>query len=334
MKPRNYFNKSMDTLGAYFKAVDPWIAEEFQTLQKLFLDNAQCWYIEPHVLEMIWNTEFEPSVFEKLRLPMPVMAIEYDFDYGLLKLPMPTEGRTCCPPRVTVMISSQLLEDTMKDLLEARSKVNPLFPADVVINPKEVPGLNFYQFFRDPDSKYSTEWRLTPYVTTLSYDLVAGLPQRIAVDGELEAFFEGPVPSLNMTRMGQLSGRTKFEEIQTQVYQNPMIDDIKVCLGLLQMLQCRNVPVEKIEPPKKLNVKRAKNGKKLLPSYRTLKIGAQGALHTTTDMSSGRASPRAHFRRGHLRVFRHEKYKGHDPIWIPPMLVGSGESIITDIKVK
>jgi len=69
---------------------------------------------------------------------------------------------------------------------------------------------------------------------------------------------------------------------------------------LCAALKCSNVSTERLDPPVKLQAKRAKEGKLPLFSYHILTVGnANPTAHT--GATGSHSSPRTHLRRGHIR---------------------------------
>ena len=98
---------------------------------------------------------------------------------------------------------------------------------------------------------------------------------------------------------------------------------VGVIQRLIIILDCDNAPVVTIEAPAKLNKKRAAQNKSLIPRYRTLHISDHRRMaHPDTHIPGTHASPRTHWRRGHIRRMM---VKGN-PItrWIKPTIVGGG----------
>jgi hypothetical protein len=320
MVPRNYFIKALDALTGY---EDTPVSEDFNCLKDYLMTGAQCWHLEPHVLEMIWNTEIDPSLFETLRLPMPLMAVEYDFEHSLLHLGPPKEGRMECPPRCTIMADSTALGIAFLNL----------YGADRKDLQNWIEGIIVYQFFTGEHHK---TWQLIPYMTLIPYSELAAVASVFSGDQyEMPLRMEGLVPGLTLDFMAQQLSMDTDTLVADLVHLNPMMDDIRVCFGLLQLMQCHNVPVTTLSAPAKLNRKRVARGKAPLPSYRAIRIsGAPQRQHTAATGADHRASPRAHMRRGHVRRQFYPSQQTHKNRWIMPTLIGGDKPIIRDVVVK
>lgn len=84
-------------------------------------------------------------------------------------------------------------------------------------------------------------------------------------------------------------------------------------------VNCQNVETARIEPPQKLNAKRAKSGKPPLDSYHVLLIPGERQVMGSESVDE-RNGPRVHWRRGHLRRLQDGRV-----IWVRHALVGNKE---------
>jgi len=110
-----------------------------------------------------------------------------------------------------------------------------------------------------------------------------------------------------------------------------------VFLYFFAALMCSNVHTVDNPPPKALNKSRRKKGKVPLFSYKTLHLTLPTS-HTKTEQtesSSGRAAPRVHLRRGHIRILNRNTEK-QQMVWVQPCVVGdkSRGVLLKDYKVK
>ncbi|WP_425401239.1 hypothetical protein [Algiphilus sp.] len=110
------------------------------------------------------------------------------------------------------------------------------------------------------------------------------------------------------------------------VYEEPRIEGMteeiytfNLCVEIacaLEVFSCSNVEQIEHEPPKKINETRIRKGKTPFFSWRTLHItGEESAGESKTV--GGHASPRLHFRRGHIRRLSNGKRT-----WVRSCLVG------------
>ncbi|MGW8177558.1 MAG: hypothetical protein ACWGQW_02015 [bacterium] len=103
-----------------------------------------------------------------------------------------------------------------------------------------------------------------------------------------------------------------------------IIDEMKVALRFLALLSCRNLVEETIEAPAKLNRKRERQGKSLIPPYKYLSVPVKDRAVRNTSGGT-HASPITHIRRGHIRRLQ----KGN--IWINSMIVNPGHGEACDL---
>lgn len=99
-------------------------------------------------------------------------------------------------------------------------------------------------------------------------------------------------------------------------------DEELAVLEFIEAMSCSNVRAEVSSPaPKFLNKKRAKKGKTPIFEYRTLTIDLPQpqTIRGEESLPSGRASPRIHLRRGHVRRLPEKK------IWVNAAVIGSKE---------
>jgi hypothetical protein len=98
-------------------------------------------------------------------------------------------------------------------------------------------------------------------------------------------------------------------------------------LALMKALRCTNVEIQKEEFPKAVNKRRAKVGKPLGIDKHTLVIKNEGP-HATIGFGGTHASPRLHFRRGHIR-----RLKAHS-VWVRQCLVGREGFVDKDYRIQ
>lgn len=91
---------------------------------------------------------------------------------------------------------------------------------------------------------------------------------------------------------------------ETVVEENALHTSARVVLSLL--LNCKNIGVETIEPPKSMNRKRARRGELPLLSYNVLKIKKLGS-EGNGKYGPGDGLSRVHLCRGHFKYFTEDK---------------------------
>ena len=253
------------------------------------------WSLSQNAFPLIWHTFPNNDGLQDLRLPYPRMLIEYYFDYDALDMPLP-EG----------------------DLSEARRRIITLNELLQKNHPEKITEDGFIlQSIVDVGKQ--TEWSLTPAALFVSYKSLNEIESwfrrdngNICVDARDDNTF---FPSSNLFEIPHFTNffQKNCEELS---------DELRVALGFLQIINCKNAPIEVVPPSEKLNKKRAKQGKILTPTYRTLKVSGHVTTGRTGTGSSG--PKKTHWRRGHIR--NQPTAKGIIKKWIKPMIIGAGKA--------
>ena len=93
---------------------------------------------------------------------------------------------------------------------------------------------------------------------------------------------------------------------------------VLLLLKAFKVMACTNVVAVEEKPPAKLNKKRLRRQRTPEDSTWTLRITNSRKKYPLDDEERGtHASPRLHFRRGHMRQYAPEKYT-----WVTPCMVG------------
>lgn len=85
----------------------------------------------------------------------------------------------------------------------------------------------------------------------------------------------------------------------------------------VEVLSCSNVELVQHQPPKFINKKRAAKGKVPFLSWHTIQIKCDASPGGSADEGGTHASPRLHFRRGHIR-----KLPNGSRTWVRACMVG------------
>lgn len=104
-------------------------------------------------------------------------------------------------------------------------------------------------------------------------------------------------------------------------------DESRAILGLLEILSCKNVATETVQPSKALNKKRKVKGKLPFFEYKVLMLPNDSV--SNTNLGGTHASPRIHLRRGHIRRLPEKN------VWVNATIVGNSKSgvILKDYSV-
>lgn len=111
------------------------------------------------------------------------------------------------------------------------------------------------------------------------------------------------------------------------------IDEVRTRYEFLAAINCSNVRTVAVPAPKMLNDRRKKKGRPLFYPYKVLNLSAP-ATNGKGEGGGTHASPSAHLRRGHIRQLGERS--GYKTLWINAMMVNAraGEPVSTVYKVK
>ena len=263
------------------------------------LDTAVCWTINEAAFPLVWNTDIEDFDFEGIRLPYPVMAIEYDFDYPtVLGRPgTPAYIQDPAPKRIIILTEIEGDRFALISCYQPTVRMKKEGEGDIL----------------------PTDWGVSPLCAVFEYSTFHRLSewlqgnQILFTDYRKDKTAVGPAVTISLP---MYEGAMEPEQIEP--LSKDLADEIRVTLGLLAILSCSNTPVKEVEPPAKLNKKRVKSGKAPIPTYRTIHISDHVSRGGREAIGS-HASPRAHWRRGHIR--NQKTAKGYIRKWIKPTIV-------------
>lgn len=265
------------------------------------LDKAVCFTIGESAFPLVWQTDLSEIDLEGQRLPFPVMAIEYNFDYEFLKV-------------------SKEKMDSIND--PAFSRIILL----VEISDTQFALMSAYRLHNVPE-RVDIEWAMGAASMVFDYEMLENMDNWYKVDKETNSL------SLAMGGPGEpkvTASLPMFEETvnnlpdhEAEHLVKDMADEMRMAFGMLGILSCDNAPIEKIAPPAKLNKKRVKSGKSPIPTYRTLHV-TDHTRRGTGGATGTHASPRAHWRRGHIR--NQPTAKGVIRKWIKPTIIGGADA--------
>lgn len=263
------------------------------------LEMGVCWTISKTAFPLVWNTDITSLDFENQRLPFPTMCIEYDFDYehvGVSKERL----KTIADPAYKRIIILTEISETQFALI---SCYQPAYKPDIDI-----------------------DWSISPVTIVFEYKQFDHMEKWLNVNNEqLRMAFntlDGDSPMITCSAPMFQETFDKFTDEELQGIMTDLADEIRMSFGLLGILSCNNAPVKEILPPAKLNKKRVSRGKAPLPTYRTLHVSDHTVRGGKTSSDGTHASPKTHWRRGHIR--NQPTAKGYIRKWIKPTIVGSG----------
>jgi hypothetical protein len=276
--------------------------EHFQYIECLLTENVN-WSLSRDAFPLIWHTFPNNDGLEDIRLPYPRMLIEYYFDYDELDIPPPEETEDISPANRRIISLQEILQENHPD----KEIVSDGFLLKSVTETV-------------PNEKHPIkEWQLAPVALFISYKSLNNIESwftqnngMVCLDLRDQLTF---FPSSDLYSLPHFTEHfeTNMEELS---------DELRVALGFLQIINCKNAPIEVVPPSEKLNKKRAKQGRVLTPTYRTLKVSGHVTTGRTGTGSSG--PKKTHWRRGHIR--NQPTAKGIIKKWIKPMIIGAGKA--------
>lgn len=264
------------------------------------LNDAVCWTISEQAFPFIWNTDFMNADYENVRLPYRTMAIEYDFDFAVaVGNPTPAfVDRDSAPKRIILLTE---IDDEKFLLLSAYKPTTGDAGLKMV---------GFHMPLRFP---------VSPIGFLFHYKALENIGEWLKVEDDryfmsFSKEYLLTCPALPMYTEALEESSDKDHALMIK----DMADEMRLALGLLAILNCENAPVERIPAPAKLNKKRMKTGKPMIPEYRTLHISGH-VSRPKGDSVGSHASPCTHWRRGHIR--NQKTAKGYVRRWIKPTIV-------------
>ncbi len=127
-----------------------------------------------------------------------------------------------------------------------------------------------------------------------------------------------PVTFLTFPFRARVSGQTADEAVECLYIDT--IDEVRVVYEFLAAINCANVGTQEIAAPRLLNDRRRKKGKPLFYPYKVLDL-SPSSVGSGEPGVGGHASPRTHLRRGHLRHLG-ERF-GYKTLWINATMVNA-----------
>lgn len=112
---------------------------------------------------------------------------------------------------------------------------------------------------------------------------------------------------------------------ETQLVVNAMNPAVMAAYELAVLLQCQNISIRHVKAPEKINQKRKRKGKRPLPGGYIICVSRevtrieQNRDADDDDTKREHASPRTHWRRGHIR-----RLKSGGRVWVRSTIVNPG----------
>jgi len=273
-------------------------------------------------------------------MPFPSTLFEFPFDDIYFK---PGTNTTVSSKRAVLILDSQQLEHhpTIKQVLRQRPELtHPDHPGFLMVLPisymdadcsfkEEILSPEFLEMTGDAKGAWtpSPVWAVIEKVTK-GEDLKQqherqAQQQDLGPNAVILPFFVRLYPvasSLFEHYMEQ--DEEAFEEAHRHMLSD-VTDEVVALCNFLVTLSCTNVKTHKQAAPAKLNKKRARTGKHLIPEIHTLVIintqpSTNARVNQQTENYRDRVSPKAHLRRGHIRRLLTGKRT-----WVRPSMIGS-----------
>ena len=272
------------------------IAESNRDMFIILTENVN-WSLSKDAFPLIWHTFPNNDGLQGLRLPYPKILIEYYFDYDALDIvPATTNPQHDLARRRIISLREVLQEDYPEKIHASGFILHSIVEVEQKRN-----------------------WMLSPVSLFISYESLNEIESWFRQDNGNVCFKHRPdnafIPS---SLLHEIPAFKKNFEINCE----ELSDELRVALGFLQIINCKNAPIEVVPPSEKLNKKRAKQGRVLTPTYRTLKVSGHVTTGRTGTGSSG--PKKTHWRRGHIR--NQPTAKGIIKKWIKPMIIGAGKA--------
>jgi hypothetical protein len=136
----------------------------------------------------------------------------------------------------------------------------------------------------------------------------------------------GPLDLNKLAIRPQVFGNRPISHEYVQTLVNGMHPAVMAAYELAVLIQCQNISIRHVKAPEKVNEKRKRKGKRPLPDGYIICVARDVTRSEydgdgDDDAKREHASPRTHFRRGHIR-----RFKSGDKIWVSPTIVNPGST--------
>ena len=275
--------------------------------------------------------DFNPSMFELLRLPYPICALEYTATRELYaegsNLTHAAKRIALCfdPKQLPLAQLEQLTRlcgtNFLDDLPERSLAVMAVYEANGSW------GAAVGLVLIDLDENRPLRLKDTPT------GKISDMAERVGFKIHSKPSDHG----LPVTFKAFLSRTRLLGQSDTQAYESLYIDsldEVRASYEFLAAINCSNVGTQNVPAPSMLNDKRKKKGKAPFYPYKVLDLSPPSEGSSGTGGGT-HASPRAHLRRGHIRQLGERS--GNKVLWINAMMVNAkaeGPPVSTVYKVR
>lgn len=246
-----------------------------------------------------------------LRLPFPVMALEYHFNF----FKGDVAGNFHSPKRVALCLDYEANKSSLIGQIAA------------TYCPKlaEAGGIMLIVLCTVPTNDDTDGWMIFPWSVTFPRFAPDGTNLTVYRYGkkhEKESQIGMILTPLFVSLVRMLLDQYGADQAIT-VGLRDAEEEMHSLISLLAVLSCSNVKLQNQPAPEQLNKKRVKNGKLPFSEYKTVVVDVRPQVYhegvTRGPGMTGRQSPREHLRRGHIRHLSSGKN-----VWVQSAMIGSG----------
>jgi hypothetical protein len=276
--------------------------------------------------------DFKPAMFDLLRLPYPVCALEfaatpelYAAQSGLSqsgkRIALCFDPRALPPPQIA-RLSRLCNRPFLERVPERCLAVMAVFAVDGMWSAS----VGVVLIDLDEDKPMALKAMESGELSELTDRVADRLKVSKTAHGLPATFLAFPIRA-------QLVGQTLDTAVESLYIDT--IDEVRTAYEFLAAINCSNVGTQDVPAPKMLNERRKKKKRALFYPYKVLDISAAPAAAGKGAAGGTHASPRSHLRRGHIRQLGERS--GYKVLWINAMMVNAGagdEPVSTVYKVK
>lgn len=304
--------------------LEDFLIESLTTAVKFLLPDNGYLFAGPH--------DFKPAMFDLLRLPFPVCALEFTATEELYAAGSGLHHAVkrialCFNPRALTPLQTQRLAGLTEHSTLASLRLPERCLAVLSIYEAQgVWGASVGMVVVDLDNDQpmplanASEATVGPGWSNLAANVEARIHPEGASGPNRRMSKHGlPVTFHPFPGRSRLVGQSQDEALEALYIDT--IDEMRAAYEFLAAINCANVDTSELPPPRMLNEKRAKKGKTLFYPYKVLNLNAHAG---DGDGMGTHASPRTHLRRGHIRRLG-EKF-GNKVLWINATTVNLSKS--------
>lgn len=274
--------------------------------------------------------DFKPAMFDLIKLPYPVCALEFTATDELYAagsgLAQSAKRIALCfdpwqlPPAQITRLSNLCLKPFLADVPAKCLAVMAVYEAQGSWGA----AVGVVLIDLEHDKPKPLQGSGAEGLGSLATKVGERLNQKGSAHGLPATFITFPARSM-------LVGQSPDEALEALYIDT--IDEMRVSYEFLAALNCSNVGTQEVAAPKALNARRVKKGKPLFFPYKLLDLAVSSG-GPGSSAGGTHASPRTHLRRGHLRHLG--EARGSKVLWINATMVNTkaGQPVSQVYKVK